>query len=87
LTAPISFTLTLPATSSLALPVFAGTPVPHPVTKISADTAGRAEQLARWGKGPIMQVAWSSDGGRLVVAFLSGVVVYDPQTLTEISSI
>jgi eukaryotic-like serine/threonine-protein kinase len=54
-----------------------------PTTVISAEQAGRVEELARLGKGTIGQVAWAPSGRTLAVASSLGVYLYDAETLAE----
>lgn len=65
-------------------PAMAGTPVPQPVASISPDNAGRLVELARWGKGHVEHIAYSSDGRLLAVASSIGVYLYDAQTLAQV---
>ena len=54
---PLPTTVSM-ATSTLSLPVLAGTPYPQPAAVISPENVGSVVQLARWGKGPVNQIAW-----------------------------
>ena len=67
------------ATAQVLLP-FRSTPVPMPGEAISAENAGRVQQLARWGKGEITTAAWSPDGQFLAVGTTAGVYLqrWDP---------
>ena len=64
-------------------PVLMGTPYPMPAEPISPENAIKVTQLARWGKGPVSQVAFSPDGRLLAVASSLGVYIYDVQTLEQ----
>ena len=45
---------------SLPLPqVWAGTPVPTVTEAISVESAEMVQEVARWGWGPISEIAWS----------------------------
>jgi WD40 repeat protein len=41
-------------------------------------------ELARWGKGSILKVAYSPDGKLLAVATSIGIYLYDANTLDEV---
>ncbi|MDH7488023.1 MAG: hypothetical protein QHH80_00745 [Anaerolineae bacterium] len=73
----------VPSTTTPQLPVLAGTPVPVPAGVISPSNAERMTQLARWGKGAIMQVAYSPDGRLLAAGSSLGIYLYDAGTLKE----
>ncbi len=75
---------TATAQAAPILPVLAGTPLPMPVAAISPQNADRVVQLARWGKGCIIEVAYSPDGKLLAVASSLGVYLYDAATLGEV---
>src|SRR5690606_7540837 len=51
---------------------------------ISAANAASMEQLARWGKGTVNQIAYSPDGSLLAVASSIRIYLYDAQTLEEV---
>ncbi|MBN1138618.1 MAG: protein kinase [Anaerolineae bacterium] len=70
--------------SITALPVLEGTPVPRPRLAISAATASQVTELARWGKGTVMEASYSPDGELLAVSSSLGTYLYDAQTLTEV---
>ena len=81
-------TTRLPILSSLLTPTplyvtLAGTPAPAPSVVITADTADQVVQLARWGKGSILQTAWSPDGKWLAVGTMIGIYIYEPYYLAE----
>lgn len=62
------------ATPTQRLPVAAGTPYPMPAVAISPQNADQVAQLARWGKGTIVQVAFSPDGATLASGSGDGTV-------------
>jgi len=61
-----------------------GTLLPFQPQAISAANAASMEQLARWGKGTVNQIAYSPDGSLLAVASSIGIYLYDAQTLEEV---
>ncbi|MBU0512568.1 MAG: hypothetical protein KJ638_12820, partial [Chloroflexi bacterium] len=68
----------------LRLPVSAGTAIPISDLMINPKNKDRVILLARWGKGTVYGLAWSSDGNFLAVASSIGVYLYDSRTLQEI---
>lgn len=74
----------LTSTSTLALPVLAGTPVPLPQEPITPDNVDQIQQLAMWGKGRIEQLAYSPDGKILAVGTTAGVWLYNAETLVQL---
>ncbi|MGB0386099.1 MAG: AAA-like domain-containing protein [Ardenticatenaceae bacterium] len=73
---------------SFSLPVpLEGTPTPQPVSTISAANAQQVRQLARWGKGIMIEIAISPDGEVLAVASSLGIYLYDAQTLEPVGYI
>ncbi len=67
----------------MRLPVYAGTPLPPPLEDISAESAVRVQQLARWGTGDVWDVVPSPDGSTLAVSSSNGITLYDANTLDE----
>ncbi len=78
-------TPTATRTATPELPVLAGTALPPPVAAISLNNVTRLEQIARWGKGTLNDVAWSPQGDVIAAASSLGVYLLDPQTLLEIA--
>ncbi len=70
-----------------SLPVHDGTPLPVGYQAISAENAGRLQEIAHWGKGWVKGVAWSPSGHVLAINSSLGVVLYQRQTLAEINRI
>ena len=52
---------------------------------ITAANAGQVEQLARFGKGLIGEIAYSPDGSLIALASSIGVYLYDSQSLEEVA--
>lgn len=78
---PIS---TLTATlSPIAPPPAFGGPVTFPNTPITPENADQVVELARWGRGPILDVGYAPDGKTLAVLSPSGLYFYDAQTLED----
>ena len=65
-------------------PVLPGTPVPIPAAAISPDNADQVIEIARYDKERVKEVAWSPDGQLLAVASVSGISLYEVETLTEV---
>jgi WD40 repeat protein len=59
------------------------TPFPYPDQVISTENVDQLVELARWGKGELIQVLWSPDGRLLAEAFSTGVYFYDAATLVQ----
>lgn len=81
---------TLPTETPTAIPtptipnwVHEGTSVPQPETAINPDNASQLTQLARWGRGVIHDVAYSSDGQWVAVSTATGIYLHNAQNLTE----
>jgi len=72
---------------SLILPVSEGTPVPQPVAAISPENAHQMVELARWGRGQIVDVAWLPNGKQLAVGSSSGIYFFDINTIRQIQFI
>jgi WD40 repeat protein/serine/threonine protein kinase len=67
-------------TPTVMLPVQIGTPVPQPLAILSPERVSDIVQLARWGKGTINALAYSSDGAYLAAATSLGIYLYDAKT-------
>jgi WD40 repeat protein len=65
-----------PTTTSLSVSR-PGTPVPDLSERIDPLTAGRLEEIARWGNGFPQGIAWSPAGDILVVASTRGLYFYE----------
>ncbi|MCU0486042.1 MAG: protein kinase [Anaerolineales bacterium] len=78
---PRTSTLTPTATYTPQLPVLMETPFPLSHEAITIEKAPSLEQLTRWGRGTIEDIAWSPDGTLLAVGGSLGIHIYDPQTL------
>jgi len=65
-------------------PVLPGTPVPIPAAAISPDNADQVIEIARYDKERVKEVAWSPDGQLLAVASVTGISLYDVETMTEV---
>jgi len=76
-------TATVTPTAKRELPVYGGTPVPERAGAITAENAGRVQQLARWGRGFPRTVGYVDEGRRLVVVSSVGVTWYDSESLEE----
>ena len=57
-------------------PVFAGSPIPSGEEKISARNISRLSNVARWGKGSILGLAFSPDGETFIVGSAFGFAIY-----------
>lgn len=67
------------------LPVSLGTARPGPAGQLSAETADQIIELARWGRGVIVDLAYSSDGKAIALASTGGVILVAADTLEEVS--
>lgn len=65
-------------------PVSAGTPLPQPLAAIGPENAAQVQELARWGKGRVNDMAYSPDGQWLALATTLGVRLYETQTFAEV---
>jgi len=59
-------------------------PVPRPAGPITPQNASQVVELGRWGKGPVVDLAWSPDGRLIAVASPLGIYFYDSQSLAEV---
>lgn len=62
-------------------PALIGTPYSIPTAPITAANAQQVIPLARWGKCPVYEVAWSPDGHLLAVASSKGIYLNKVETL------
>jgi hypothetical protein len=65
--------------------VWDGTPVPEPAEAISLENVKEMQEVARWGKGTISEVAWSPDGELLAVGSYIGVFIYDTESFEQVN--
>lgn len=63
--------------------VLSGTPVLQPVEPISENNITRINELARWGKGIIQDVAFSNDSQFFGIGTSIGVYLYESKNLDE----
>lgn len=82
-TPTVTPTFTPTVTPTPVLPVLVGTPVPLPSDKIWVENAGRLTQLARWGKGSLINSIYSPDGKDVAVITTIGIYTLDAETLEE----
>lgn len=75
---------TLTHTPFLESPTLNNPPIPRPTTAIRMENLGQVTQLAQLGKSMIQNVAWSPDGTLLAVGTLTGIWLYDAQTLAQV---
>ncbi len=90
-----TFTATTVPTSTLTptptitptpkLPVAPGTQMPAATSAISGGNLDQVVELARWGKGVISDIAYSSDGKTVAVASSLGISIRQSDTLDELS--
>lgn len=66
-----------------ATPVFIGTAIPDAPQPVGAANLGQLGNVAQWGRGRIIDAAFSPDNSFFVVGSASGVMVYDRQNLAE----
>ena len=71
------------ATATRPPSVLEGTPVSLPQTAIGIDQLDRLVPVARWGKGSVVQVTISPQGGLSAVATPGGVYIYDSESFEE----
>jgi len=76
-----SATTTPSPTPTPSGPALMDTPPARPVEAITAENAAHLVEMARWGKGTINQVTFSTDGTQLAVTSSLGIYVYDAKTL------
>jgi WD40 repeat protein len=74
----------VPTLTPIQIPVLAGTPYLPPRELLGPENAARIAQLARLGKGWVLEVAFSPDGGMLAVASSLGMYLYDAVSLAEV---
>jgi serine/threonine protein kinase len=73
-------------TQALSFPYLVGTPLPA-LDKITSENVTRISELARLGMGELNSIAVSQDEKQIVVAFSTGVNLYDRETLRIILTI
>lgn len=61
-----------------------GTVIPKPKTAITVEDVDKLVELARWGKGAILEIAWSPDSKFVALATTIGVYLYDGELMNEI---
>jgi WD40 repeat protein len=64
--------------------IAAGTPLPKLDTPLTTANTADVVQIARWGKGHISAIDWSSDGKFLAISSSSGVYIHDATTLADV---
>ena len=69
-----------PTTAPTNTPVPTATPVPIPIT---VDNAGNLTEAARWGKGKVLDLAYSPDGKILALATTIGLYLYNTADWSE----
>lgn len=75
-----------PTATSTPLPIGAPLPTPTPQSQvISQANARRVTELRTFGQGFMSRFEWSPDGDIIAVSSQTGVYLYDPLTLEEIS--
>ncbi len=72
-----SITLTPTASLPVSTPAFLGTDIPVASEVISKENFQRLTNVAQWGRGTILGVSFSPDGGAFVVGSAFGMAVYD----------
>jgi WD40 repeat protein len=80
---PVEESILEPNQEMLSLPVGRGTPIPIPQAAISPIYATQIVELARWGTGSVKDVAWSPDGGELLIASSIGIYRLASDTLQQ----
>lgn len=75
---------TVTPTATLELPVLAGTPLPQPSNVIEPENVSQLVQLAHWGDGKIVEVAWSPNDDFIAVATSEGVYLYETNTFQKV---
>ncbi|MBN2500838.1 MAG: hypothetical protein JXB38_08680 [Anaerolineales bacterium] len=69
-----------PTLAPLATPVYGGTPLPVESEVIGVANVDQLANVAQWGRGSIVGVAYTPDGETFVVGSGFGLAVYDAQT-------
>ncbi len=78
--------LSILITASILILILAACAAPLPVESpvISPSNAVNLKQIARWGNGLFLNVAWLPGGKTLAVSSSTGVYLYDAETLNEV---
>ncbi len=86
-----AFTLT-PTLTSTAIPIvnnreifpaYVGTALPAALEPINAGNFSQIEQVAQWGKGSMLGIAFSPDGNLIVAGSAHGYAIYDTRAPNE----
>jgi WD40 repeat protein len=59
--------------------------LPLPASPITPDNLSQLVEVGRWGKGSVLEAAYSPDGSRLYVLTEQGVYLYDAATATQLA--
>lgn len=68
----------------IILPVQSGTPLPQVDIPISVESLEKLTQLAQWGRGKVFDLRYSSDNGKIAIAYATGVSVLTATDFSEL---